>query len=370
VPDAARRATVLWVGLQPRKAGVVERLQDASLFWAPSVSIPRTYCYQGCQHPARNPSRRLDHLEEFRVFPIPPHYPAGFIRNQIAQHALPLCSQRIGYNLGLMSANRLSDNSWRHADDLMLRAVLFAVVFVLTHASLLLLYPFSGERFLLCSFLFASGTACMLWVLFHPQSQWLVDARCRVTCQERPCIALTFDDGPTAEHTVRILDVLRDKGVSATFFLVGNRVERFPELARRICAEGHEIGNHTYSHPSLFCFLTPGRLREEIERGQDAISRACGVRPRYFRSPVGLRHALLRPYLKSAGLEYISWRIRSFDTIDSSSLRTRILGFVRSGDIILLHDNSQAERGGMVDVIPGVIDELRNRGYRLVPVES
>jgi peptidoglycan/xylan/chitin deacetylase (PgdA/CDA1 family) len=252
----------------------------------------------------------------------------------------------------------------------MFRAVVFVVIFVLTHASLLLLYPPTRQRILLSALLFSLGTCYLLWVLFHPRNEWLVDARWKVPCpDQQPCVALTFDDGPSGPATNKILDVLREKGVKASFFLVGRRVEEHPEIVRRIRAEGHRIGNHTYSHPSLFCFLTPSRLREEIERGQDAIGRVTGEKPRYFRSPVGLRHALLRPYLKEAGVEYISWRIRTFDTIDGSSVRARINDSVESGDIVLMHDNRESIGQRMLEVIPQIIDDLKSKGYRLVPVD-
>lgn len=149
-----------------------------------------------------------------------------------------------------------------------------------------------------------------------------------------------------------------------------------PRNKRSYCGgyyrEGHLIANHTYSHPSLFCFLTPRRLREEIEKGQEAISRICGVRPRYFRSPVGLRHPLLDLYLGRAGLEYISWRVRAFDTFVQQPhvLRRRIIDKVAPGDIVLLHDNGGPGTAVMLDVLPGVIDEIKERGLECVLVSG
>ena len=94
------------------------------------------------------------------------------------------------------------------------------------------------------------------------------------------------------------------RGVKATFFVVGQRADRHPEIVRRAWNEGHLIANHTWSHRPLFCFLSPRRLRFEIERGSESIERICGVRTRYFRSPVGLRHPLLRFALQRTGVEY------------------------------------------------------------------
>ena len=138
---------------------------------------------------------------------------------------------------------------------------------------------------------------------------------------------------------------------------------------RREHAEGHLIGNHTWSHPSLFCFLTPARLWEEIERGEEALQRICGFRPRYFRSPVGLRHPLLGPYLKDAGLEYVSWRLRTWDAIGlkPETLTRHVLDKVASGDIILMHDHRDAGARVLLETLPGIIDELRRRGFVFVP---
>jgi len=182
------------------------------------------------------------------------------------------------------------------------------------------------------------------------------------------CLALTFDDGPDPVDTPKLLDLLREKGVKATFFVVGKRADQHPEIVRRAWAEGHLVANHTWSHYSLFCFLMPGRLRAEINRGTESVGRICGVRPRFFRSPVGLRHPLLEPYLKDAGLEYISWTIRTRDTLtaNSSVLARRILDKAASGDIILLHDRLPGGTNAMLEALPRVIDELRERGFEFV----
>jgi len=252
----------------------------------------------------------------------------------------------------------------------MARGALFFLLILATNASLALLYPFSHPRYLLAGLLYALGTGATLYLLFHPRNQWLVANRSQVN--DAGSVALTFDDGPDPVDTPRLLDMLREKGVKATFFVVGKRAEQYPEIVRRARDEGHLIANHTWSHPNLFCFLTPRRLRAEIERGTESIHRSCGFRTRYFRSPVGLRHPLLAPYLKQAQLEFISWRIRSFDTVttNSSVLARRILNKVTGGDIILLHDRLPSGTDAMLKALPGIIDEIRSRGLGFVLVGS
>jgi peptidoglycan-N-acetylglucosamine deacetylase len=252
----------------------------------------------------------------------------------------------------------------------MARSAIFAALFVATNASLLLLYPFNIARLLIAVLIYAVGTLVMLYLLFHPRNQWLVANRSRVDGGD--CVALTFDDGPDPVFTPKLLDLLRDAGVKATFFVVGKRVDQNPEIVRRAWSEGHLIANHTWSHRALFCFLTPGRLRSEIGRGSESISRSCGYRPRHFRSPVGLRHPLLAPYLKEAGLDYISWSIRTRDTLtaDSTVLTQRILSEVTGGDIILLHDRLPRGTDVMLEALPRIIAELKKRGFQFVLVGS
>jgi len=250
----------------------------------------------------------------------------------------------------------------------MARGALFSLLILATNASLALLYPFSPSRWLLVGLLYSLGTGVTLFLLFHPRNQWLVANRSRV--EAAGCVALTFDDGPDPVDTPRLLDILREKDVKATFFVIGKRAEQHPEVVRRAWEEGHLIANHTWSHPNLFCFLTPWRLREEIDRGTESVYRSCGLRTRYFRSPVGLRHPLLGPYLKQVELEFISWRIRSFDTVigSSSVLARRILNKVAEGDIILLHDRLPSGADVMLDALPGIIDQLRGRGLEFALV--
>ena len=154
----------------------------------------------------------------------------------------------------------------------MIRAAIFVLTVSLTQATLLLAYPLTARSFLLAGSLYLAGSLLALYLVLHPRSGWLVDHRSQVACNGRACVALTFDDGPDPVTTPRVLDVLREKQVRATFFVVGKRAARHPELVRRALAEGHLVENHTWSHSKLFCFLTPGRLRAEIEKCAETLA--------------------------------------------------------------------------------------------------
>jgi peptidoglycan/xylan/chitin deacetylase (PgdA/CDA1 family) len=249
-------------------------------------------------------------------------------------------------------------------ENRMVRSVIFFLCVFVISACLALLYAFGFSR--LFSAVLTATSLSIVYLLFHPRNQWLVANRSWVTGPR--AVALTFDDGPDPVDTPKLLDLLREKGVKATFFVVGKRADQHPEIVRRAWAEGHLIANHTWSHHPLFCFLLPRRLRSEIEGGAESIRRICGSRPRLFRSPVGLRHPLLAPYLENAGLEYISWRIRTRDTLtaNSSVLARRILRKASSGDIILLHDRLPGGTDAMLKALPQVIDALREQGFQFV----
>jgi len=246
----------------------------------------------------------------------------------------------------------------------MARSVIFFSLLFLISAILAVLYAFDFFRLFLA--IVSATTLLIVYLLFHPRSQWLVANRSRVDGAR--CVALTFDDGPDPVYTPKLLDLLREKGVKATFFVVGKRADQYPEIVRRAWTEGHLIANHTWSHDPLFCFLMPRRLRSEIERGSESIRRSCGFRSRLFRSPVGLRHPLLAPCLEVLEMEYISWSIRTLDTFTTNSniLAERILNKAASGDIILLHDHLPRGTDAMLQALPRVIDELRKRGFDFV----
>ena len=249
----------------------------------------------------------------------------------------------------------------------MARSAIFCLLFLATNASLALLYPFTLSRFLLAAFdLRGWHTAHALPVVSSAQPVAGQPTASRV--DGAGCIALTFDDGPDPVDTPKLLDLLREKGVKATFFVVGKRADQYPEIVRRAWEEGHLIANHTWSHYSLFCFLTPARLRAEIERGAESVRRICGFRPRLFRSPVGLRHRFCGAISRMRDWSTFPGAFVRRDTLtwNSGVLARRILKQAASGDIILLHDHLPRGAHVMLEALPGVIDELKARGFEFV----
>ena len=173
-------------------------------------------------------------------------------------------------------------------------------------------------------------------------------------------VALTIDDGPDPDVTPAVLDLLARHGVRATFFCIGERVARYPDLARRIAREGHEIGNHTEHHRHVFSLFGPAAMRREIAQAQGSISAVCQVMPRFFRAPAGLRNPFLQPCLVELDLQLASWTRRGYDTVnaDVQKVLDRLTRNLAAGDILLLHDGCAARTVEGTPVILAVLPRL------------
>jgi peptidoglycan-N-acetylglucosamine deacetylase len=189
-------------------------------------------------------------------------------------------------------------------------------------------------------------------------------------------VALTFDDGPTPPVTDQILDILDTFKVTATFFVNGKLVDRFPECLRRIQRKQHGIGNHTYTHPFLY-LKSPKTIAQEIDRTQDAIERVTGVRPGIFRCPYGVRWFGLFSVLRRRGMHAIQWSDTGFDWVKKNTpadIAQKALKNISDGSIILLHDGcgacepDEVSHSRTVIALPVIVEEIIRRGYSFVPV--
>lgn len=185
-------------------------------------------------------------------------------------------------------------------------------------------------------------------------------------------VAITIDDGPDPKITPRVLELLEQRSAKATFFCIGERVQRYAELAREMVRRGHSVENHSQRHLNYFSLLGPGTLVAEIERAQDTIGITTGQHPMFFRAPAGLRSPFLDPVLSRLGLRLASWTRRGFDTVSARPEKvldklTRGLG---AGDILLMHDGNAALTGNgmpvILEVLPRLLDALTGAG--LTPV--
>ncbi len=179
---------------------------------------------------------------------------------------------------------------------------------------------------------------------------------------------LTIDDGPDPASTPRLLDILRERGARATFFVVGEQVARHPELARRIASEGHTIGNHTQTHPTAdFWCASPGRTASEIDLCVAALLLANAPFERYFRPPVGVRNFLLDPQLSARGMDLVLWSARGREGAggNADAALARIARGIRPGAVLLAHEAGPraVDRAAFVERL---LDHLSAAGYRCV----
>ncbi|HKR09323.1 MAG TPA: polysaccharide deacetylase family protein [Gemmatimonadaceae bacterium] len=192
---------------------------------------------------------------------------------------------------------------------------------------------------------------------------------------DRKVVALTFDDGPNPDATPLILQTLREKGVRATFFVLGSHAERWPELVRRISYEGHQLGNHGYFHRKLQ-FKSPFYVSRDIRLGIRAIKRAGAPAPRLFRAPHGFRSPWTTPIASSYGERTVGWSLGVWDSDrpGADEIVRRTMEGVEPGSIILLHDgdgyNPDGDRMQTAAALPIIIDRLKEQGYEFATLPT
>ncbi|MFC9694496.1 polysaccharide deacetylase family protein [Kribbella sp. NPDC056951] len=176
-------------------------------------------------------------------------------------------------------------------------------------------------------------------------------------------VVLTFDDGPDPAYTPKVLEVLAKYDVKATFFEVGKNVARHPELTKRIHAAGHTIQNHTWNHADLR-HQTAAGFRKQVGDTDQAIRSAAGVTPTCLRPPYGGVSTTVRQRAKALGKELVLWTIdsRDWSKPGPAVIEKRVLGGVKSGSVILMHDGG-GNRSQTIAALPGILEKLKAQGY-------
>lgn len=180
-------------------------------------------------------------------------------------------------------------------------------------------------------------------------------------------VALTFDDGPHPPFTQRLLDLLKQLDVTATFFLVGKKVDQAPGVVARMRREGHEVANHTYHHINLDK-VSQAQVEEEIKLGNQAVKRACGITPTLFRPPGGHHGPQILEAAKKLGMTVILWTDdpADFAMPGVAVIQSRIMEDVSNGSDILLHDGVEQT----LEMLPDFIAVMRQQGYQFVKVSE
>jgi peptidoglycan-N-acetylglucosamine deacetylase len=241
---------------------------------------------------------------------------------------------------------------------------------VITIAALLLgVLAWTSGSLVLLSFVLATHLTITSLGVALPHLRFFGPFVCRGEAGRR-CVALTFDDGPDAQSTPTLLEVLREAGVEAAFFCIGKRVAENPELAARIVREGHLLENHSYTHSHATNCFSVARLQTELTKTQAVIEKATGVAPRCFRPPMGLSNPRVFRVARALGLMVVGWTARGLDTrvTEPERIVARITRALEPGAIILLHDGDvPPER--LVVTVKRLLNTVRAQGYEVVRLD-
>lgn len=222
----------------------------------------------------------------------------------------------------------------------------------------------------------ATGVALAAYGVFHPRSSLLAPVVFRGPRTQPARIALTFDDGPSADVTARMLDTLGELGIKATFFVIGRNAAMAPDLLRRADVEGQLVASHSQDHHRLGMFRGRQYWHRQLQRADESIARALGRRPALFRPPMGFKHPPLAAAARARGQTIVTWSRRAFDCFPCSPERivARLAPRACAGDIIALHDGCEprARRSARATALAlrPLVKALRERGLEPVRLDA
>jgi peptidoglycan/xylan/chitin deacetylase (PgdA/CDA1 family) len=185
---------------------------------------------------------------------------------------------------------------------------------------------------------------------------------------ERKEIAISFDDGPAENYTKEILAILNTENIKATFFCIGNRIAGNEAILKQIYTDGHIIGNHSYSHHFWFDMYSAKKMQEDLKQMDTEMERVTGLKPKLFRPPYGVTNPNLAKAIRNGGYTPVGWSVRSMDTVikDGKKLLAKINKGIKPGAVFLFHDTSKTT----LDVLPEFIQEVKKRGYNIIPLDK
>jgi len=182
---------------------------------------------------------------------------------------------------------------------------------------------------------------------------------------EEKKIALTFDDGPDSEITLKLLEILDKYNVKASFFIIGKKAEKHQEIVKQIVEKGHIVANHSYSHKNTFPLQTAKKIASDIEKCNTIIKNITGKKPKFFRPPFGVTNPMIAKAINKTNMISVGWSYRTYDTVKSKEVILKKLK-VKNGDVILFHDTNK----NIAEICDIIIPELQSQGYEFVDIEK
>lgn len=215
--------------------------------------------------------------------------------------------------------------------------------------------------------LFVLYSGIVFWGCYYVGSNFFIRIVCKADTDQKD-IAISFDDGPATNYTKEILKILDAGNIKATFFCIGNRIAGNEPILKQIQAEGHLIGNHSYSHHFWFDLYPTKKMQDDLQQMDSAVQNVTGLRPKLFRPPYGVTNPNVKRAIREGGYTPVGWSVRSLDTVirDENKLLRKINAGIKPGAIFLFHDTSKT----MVHVLPAFIQEVKKRGYNIIPLDK
>ena len=241
------------------------------------------------------------------------------------------------------------------------------IFFIFLLAVLISVHIQSGLPYYVYLLLFVTWSVIIFWGCISINSGFFFPVICGANTEKKE-ISISFDDGPSENYTREILKVLKDEDVKAAFFCIGKRIAGNETILQEIDAEGHIIGNHTYSHHFWFDMFSAKKMLDDLEKMDEAMFNAVGYTTSLFRPPYGVTNPNLRKAVINGRYIPIGWSVRSRDTVskDKEQLLNKLCASIAPGDIFLFHDTCKIT----LDILPIFIQEVKKRGYNIVPLDK
>jgi peptidoglycan/xylan/chitin deacetylase (PgdA/CDA1 family) len=241
------------------------------------------------------------------------------------------------------------------------------IFFIALLAVLIGMHVYYGLPIYAYCLLLIAYSLILFWGCYYVGSNFFIKIVCKADTDKKE-IAISFDDGPVTNYTQQILNILNNENVKATFFCIGSRIAGNEAVLKEVQAEGHIIGNHSYSHHFWFDMYSAKKMQEDLKQMDVAMEKVTGLKPKLFRPPYGVTNPNLAKAIKKGGYTPVGWSVRSMDTVikDEKKLLTKINDGIKPGAVFLFHDTSKTT----VAVLPQFIQEVKKRGYNIIPLNK
>ncbi len=240
-------------------------------------------------------------------------------------------------------------------------------LFIITSGIILAIYSYYHGDWTYLAILVVFWLLLLVWGSFDIRLGYFTKTHFSNRNEKELKVAITFDDGPT-EFTCQALELLKKYNVKATFFCIGKQIEKHPDIFQRIIEDGHLVGNHSYSHPKKFGFLSTQEVVDEIQKNDQVIVEMVGKKVAFFRPPFGVTNPSIHRAIQRTGHQVIGWSIRSLDTAKEDELKIvkRVERKMHPGGVILLHDTSQKS----IHALEKILKVILEKKYTVIPLDK